>query len=89
MYALGETNFMYRIDPRDLSIIQRINIADYIPALRNTIAKPHIEKDGTWFTIGTNSKTQSFEFIKYYNKEKTNLTLKTKLNNLCENGEVC
>lgn len=88
LYALGETNFMYRLNPKDLSVIQKVNVSDYIPSVRSTIAKPHIENDGTWFTIGSNFKEKSYEFIKYYNKEKTNLTIKASLNNSCENGEV-
>ncbi len=88
LYVLGETNFMYRLDPKDLTVIQKVNVSEYIPSVRSTIAKPHVENDGTWFTIGSNFKKKTYEFIKYYNKEKPNLTIKTKLMNACENGEV-
>ena len=62
-------------------------MTDYLPQIRSTCALPHIEPDGTWYTIGVNARARSYEFVKYFNKEKTNLTLKV-LNNLCENGEV-
>lgn len=88
LYALSESNFMYRLDPKDLKIVQKVNVTNYLPMLRSTIANPHIENNGTWFTIGINSREKSYEFIKYYNKEKDNMAVKV-LNNLCENGEVC
>lgn len=87
LYALSESNYMYRLDPFDLKVIQKVNVTDYLPTIRSTIANPHIEPDGTWYTIGINAKERSYEFIKYFNKEKRNLNVKV-LNNLCENGEV-
>ena len=87
---MTETNYIHRIDPLDLKIIEKINITDYIPSARTSIGHPHVERDGTWYTVGINSKNNCYEFIKYYTKEKPSLDTKTtKINNICENGEVC
>ncbi len=46
LYALTETNRFCRIDPKDLKIINTINIKDHCSTIMTTIAHPHIEKDG-------------------------------------------
>lgn len=68
LYALTETNLMCRLDPNDLSVLEKINITDAIPSARSTIAHPHVDRDGSWITMGMNlsdKKAPRYEFIRY------------------------
>ena len=51
-YALTESNLMNRLDPKDLSIIECINVAEHTPTATTTIAHAHFENDGSWITMG-------------------------------------
>ena len=53
LYAMTESNYMVRLQPNDLKILETPNIKKYIPSARSTIAHPHIDpKDGSWITLG-------------------------------------
>ena len=86
MYALSENNYLCRLNAKNLTIIDTINIVDFIPSVSTNIAHPHIDNSGTWITMGINNlnkKNACYEFIKYDGTGRAN-----RLNNLCENGEI-
>lgn len=68
LYALTETNYMCQVDPSSLQIKSRIDITDYLKTASTTFAHPHvITSDGSWITMGMNTKSPRwrYEFIKY------------------------
>lgn len=87
IYALTETNFLVCIDPKDLTIINRINLTDHIPTATTTNSHPHVDEDGSWLIAGINVsnrlKRPKYEFIKYESTQE-----ESKLNNICKNGKV-
>lgn len=67
MYALTETNYMCKVDPKTLEITNRVDISKYLNTSTTTFAHPHIESDGSWITMGMNTKTPigHYDFVKY------------------------
>ena len=53
LYAMTETNFIRRIDPKDLkSIGQKTNLKDYV-VVNHATAHPHILPDGSAINLGS------------------------------------
>jgi carotenoid cleavage dioxygenase-like enzyme len=72
LYALTETNYVCRLNPDNLKIINTGNVTDAIPKARTTIAHPHVERDGSWITMGMNpkGKVAHYEFFRFQNKNQ-------------------
>lgn len=87
LYALTETHLMCKLDPNGLEIKHTVNLMDHMPKVRSTIAHPHIERDGTWITMGMNprgnDKTANYEFIRFKGGE-----LGRKSEHICEQAQV-
>lgn len=69
LYAMTESHLFCKLDPKDLKIVDTVNISKHLPSLRSTIAHPHIERDGTWITMGLNpnrkDKIPNYQFIRF------------------------
>ncbi|CAF0792683.1 unnamed protein product [Brachionus calyciflorus] len=87
LYALTEMHLVCKLKPENLEITETVNITNYLPEVSRIFAHPHVEKDGTWITMGVTSggfnKTPVFKFIKYLGGEKG-----AESRNFAENGEV-
>lgn len=87
LYALTETHLMCKLDPNGLNIKHTVNIKDHLPSVRSSIAHPHIERDGTWITMGVNPKGKNklahYEFIRF---KGGNIGRQSE--HLCQNGEI-
>lgn len=86
LYALTETNLMCKLNAEDLSIEDTVNVTEYIHDLKTTFAHPHIEKDGSWLTMGVNhrgSNGPEFKFVRYKGGEEG-----AKAGNACEQAEL-
>jgi len=84
MYALTETNYLLQIDPKNLDIIKKLSVTDYIPTSNSIIAHPHVEQDGSWIDMGQNVKKPGYDFVKYDGKGLKDPSL----NNILENGKL-
>lgn len=65
LYALVETNFIIRINPKTLQTMERLSVTDYIKTSKTSSAHPHILTDGTWINMGINSNLPGFDFVIY------------------------
>lgn len=69
LYAMTESSRFCELDAADLDIIDTINITDKMPYLKNTLAHPHIENDGSWINMGVAPRSEDgktyYEFVKY------------------------
>lgn len=80
LYALTEINVMYEIDPTTLNTLNRVDINEYIKTATTTFAHPHYLEDGSWITMGMNTKSipPHYEFLRYKSGSK----------NICDQAEV-
>ena len=54
LYALTETNFIRRIDPKDLKTVgPKTNVKDYV-VVNHSTAHPHTLPDGSLLNLGNN-----------------------------------
>jgi beta-carotene 15,15'-monooxygenase len=88
MYALTEINFIIRVDPKDLSVLNRINLTSHVPTATTNNAHPHIDNvDGSWLSVAINFKNRlkrpRYEFIRYKAAKND-----ADLNNLCNTAQV-
>lgn len=87
LYALTETNFLLLLNPKDLSILNRIDLTAHIPSATTTNSHPHIDEDGSWIIASLNVQKRlsrpRYEFIKYEAAKN-----EEELNNLCLSGKV-
>ncbi len=51
IYAMTELNRIHRINPDDLSLLNTIDLSNYLKVKTN-IAHPQILKDGSWINVG-------------------------------------
>lgn len=84
LYALTETNYICKLDPTSLNILNTIDISKSIKTTSTTIAHPHIEDDGSWIIAGLSAKKAKlhYEFLRYKNQEPLNSK------NICDQSEV-
>lgn len=69
LYALTETNFICRIDPKTLEVIDHLSVTDFIKTSKTSLAHPHVLTDGSWINMGINTSRPGYDFIKYESSE--------------------
>jgi beta,beta-carotene 9',10'-dioxygenase len=87
MYALTETDFLNRVDPQTLEIIEKLNVKDKITTSNTIIAHPHVLPDGSWIDMGVNLSNRlkpAYDFVHY----DGNGLKDPKLSNILENGKL-
>ncbi|CAF0901215.1 unnamed protein product [Brachionus calyciflorus] len=87
LYALTETHLMCKLDPKNLSINHTVNIKEHVGSIKSTIAHPHIERDGTWITMGVNPRGENggahYEFVRFKGGDSGR-----KSKHICEQAQV-
>lgn len=83
LYALTETNYMGRIDPASLKLIETVRVTDYVRKITTTIAHPHYLDDGSWLTMGISRRGVRgfYELLRYKLSDDPN-------DNCCKNAQV-
>lgn len=84
MYALTETNFLVRVDPKSLNVTGKFSVTDKIPTSNTIIAHPHVLPDGSWIDMGVNLNKPGYDFVQYDGKGIKDPSL----NNILENGKL-
>lgn len=82
LYALTETSMICRIDPQTLEIINTENLTNYLKTTSSSLAHPHIDKDGSWFSVGMQITLSqgAYDFLKFeLNENSKNLYENAKL----------
>jgi carotenoid cleavage dioxygenase-like enzyme len=86
LYAITETNHMSQIDPKNLDVIKKIKVTDYIADITTTSAHPHVERDGSWITGGLHPKDKTYRFIRFNNSLNKNNDNSDEI--ICKNGSL-
>jgi carotenoid cleavage dioxygenase-like enzyme len=81
LYALTESSMVVRLDPKNLNVLSRANLVEYIKPTITTIAHPQIEDDGSWISVGMQPKgiNMSYDVMKFQAKDVENACESLKL----------
>ncbi|XP_070533137.1 beta,beta-carotene 15,15'-dioxygenase-like isoform X1 [Ptychodera flava] len=64
MYAMTESPFIWRIDPKTLESVEKVDITEFL-AVNMATAHPHYTKDGTHYNMGSSfGKVSKYNIVK-------------------------
>ncbi|XP_070533065.1 beta,beta-carotene 15,15'-dioxygenase-like [Ptychodera flava] len=64
MYAMTESNYLWRIDPKTLESVEKVDITEFL-AVNMLTAHPHYTNDGTHYNMGSSfGKVSKYNIIK-------------------------